>query len=407
MTGQQESLRVDADGLLPKLLVLLYSAGGYFTEGKTARGTVLSISWDPRFKGFLGARDLVYDGRFFGLLSSKVENAFTNAFELGYIEESYHARNGEPIHNLLKLTKLGERTVESILSQPRERENLNLNMNLKDLYAETLAANLLPSKFTLAYSLYLSHVVEGVPAQIVESRASPNKLYHLLNPQSVPAIIRNYFGQPEFGLIVPRPPQKIGDRLRIAFGIREGFIRKRYAYITTNEDQLKAFRSELEEHANDEHFLTSLARDGLFENEADDRALRVRNLIQQNDIQKEVVASAMSKLNILLDNFSKIQERGYDYVFGILERIARFSEEHIADPALRLEGEFTFDEWSTVYQIMVPAELKNEIGPHLCPPHTWHYGLDFHIAHIPQFMERAYLYDIGLKKYVEASREST
>src|SRR3972149_3558357 len=111
----------ESEKLVHKLLVMLYLAGGYFNEGKTARATVLNLSSDKRFSDLLNIR---YDARFFGLVSSEVEAALSRAFELGYTKESYYARNGEPIHLIRQLSKEGERLVGGILGSSRERDAL-------------------------------------------------------------------------------------------------------------------------------------------------------------------------------------------------------------------------------------------------------------------------------------------
>lgn len=380
---------------------MLYLAGGCFVEGKIARASALSVSHDPRFRGFL---NVTYDGRFFGLASSAVETALCEATQRGYVVESYHARNGEPVHLMRRLSDQGERLVRNILKDAKRLEALGLSRDLTDLCAEILSINLIPAKFALAYNLYLTHVLDGAPNDLKESRAPPNKIGRRIGNEAIKALVSEYFnGRHRFGVIAAEPQFERDDYVRIPFAIASEFIRERYSYLVVHEEELKSLMTDVERGKNDDELAIKLSMIGLDESEGAPRASRVARLFREYGVQDKFVMSTSSKLAELTDRLGDVQERGYKYIFGILEKIATFSERNFHDPDSRLEAEFIFGTWSSFYKTRIPSELRREIRPHLRDSGIWHFGLDYHVEHVPQFLERAYLLDVGLTRYVEAS----
>lgn len=375
-----------------KLCALLFLAGGSLYRLEDARTILLLVQRDyPKFLS------LMFDGRIFGLVSSETERALKRMHQYGYLDKYYirsMKSSPQPIHEFQELSLLGRQFAQDILSDRTFRQEAGLNDRIPELVTDILCGSILTSGFSTALGLYLSSI-EGndnirKATEMIEGEAPITTIYDTISLGALEMAKAEYEAS---GLIRMGSPIKIDAyNACIPYEIVKEGIRKRYSYLFFDSKQLEFFLRLFEGSHPSKSLIMELASKRVPKQLADRRLSNLAKLFELYPNIPELFShKVVTYLNVLKRHLSEIQN-GYERVFALLERIAELSKMEGKSLDEMLSAYISWGPDYTCFKMIAPdcIRLNNSIIEGMGDK-VWHFGMDCHVNHTPQFPQVSYL----------------
>ena len=136
---------------------------------------------------------------------------------------------------------------------------------------------------------------------------------------------------------------------------------------------------------------------------------RLENLLKQyNGLAEEYIASTTNKLDTMMKGISEIKRSYTRILDDLLDTLARASmkydkREDRLKVTISVLPKIPFVRPAiSSAQLYVPEAIKEEVSKKAANE-KWHFGVDLHVLHIPQILERLYLIEHGYDDYVSSS----
>jgi hypothetical protein len=309
-------------------------------------------------------------------------------------------QQGQPIHTIRELTEIGKRRATRLLKDKKLLNTLGLYDGLPEFFADVLCSSTLPVKFSTAFSLYLSasERPRNIKKRIIESEAPPYVLYEPTDPATLYRLRKFYENK----------AVKIGKIRRlnpfyaeIPYEIRKQHIRKQYEYLFPSRNDLEMLISRFEKAKDEkmeENLLLELSCENLTPSMAERRRENIKAFIRKFPSLPEIfVEKCLECLYTLRRKFNVIRQNGYDHIFNVLEKIAEYSSVAEEKPENQLTEAVFFGPNFTCFKVSVPENIKEKVRGMLLD-NVWHFGMDYHVNHIPQFAQTVHFLEKAYKQ---------
>lgn len=363
--------------IFDKLLFVLYSSGSFTPESKMGR--VMATDASHTFPDFL---KIEFDGRFFGPISSQIEDNLQEAFEGGYVDEANYTRGSEPIHLSRTLLPSGRKRARAVAA---DHKSYGID-NLEKFIARQLAISSLPSDLVVSLGMYYSYSNKS-PLFLEESRGLSNRLPFAANKKSIYAVVEE-IKKCEGAIVQIRELEEFQNKCVISYVINKDKVKNRYTYLDFNKKNVEFNKkrfAEIENNTNEEQIINNCCYD-LHDDDASLKRYYVAELLDEYPGIINHYANEAKDVLRIIDQNDKLIEDGYQHVFNIHKKIAELSENNYLKNIIETDGTFTTS------RLFVPMAIKESIKQDIRGNNkVWHSGLDMYVQHIPQFLERFYL----------------
>lgn len=392
----------DEPEILRKVGEIFYLSGNVVCEGKTLRQTMASVS--KRFPSYLS---FDYDARFFGLLSSKMEAVFSMMAEKGYTEQMYNVKRGQPVHLARRLSDEYQRKIQKDI----EDGSLKPDM-IKDLAAEVLSVTSVPLKVSAAWGLYLAYIDKEKPDEknVGADRAPPIDIKGSISEASVDKLVGQLKEEYKW-MIENLEVKRSGGTYNFYFSVKKSGIRDRYQYLVTTDDYLKRVRNEFKNAKGKEALrLLLINAKGEFPELEREREIFLQKLVEHYglDLADRYVEATLQKLDKIEERPREIDYSYHRILDHLLGTLADASEKY-PEPEKKLRVSVSVvpkipfvRSAITSCQLYVPDHIREEVSK-VAANGKWHFGVDWHVLHIPQILERLYLIEQGFPQRVSSS----
>ena len=394
--------------MIRRMCVVFYLSGGIIGETKTARHLFASINHHfPEFLSF------TYDARFFGLASSEMEILFQEMIETDLLEEAYNVRKNHPIHTTKYLTKSG---IETALSKISELESNDKNQ-LLSIAAECLSNSITSIKLSTAWGFFLGYVSDSLAKDedIVPSRCKP---YHISKPiklDSIEKLIQLSHDKFSWLLNKLEYDKRSNKKFMLRFTIDEKEITRRYDYLRLRKSDLDIHNGSFKNVANNNESANQFLLSKIQESEEDIHNLvQIRRTTIQSllnsypELGSRFVKTTIKKIEKIHDNFSKI-EKAYDLILNVfLSKLAEATQKYYQTSdellvELNVVPNIPFIQSpATTVTIHASEQFKDFVAEKTIGK-QWHFGVDFHILDLTQFLPRAYFVETDRTNLVTTS----
>ncbi len=386
--------------VIRKLAELMYLSGLIICEGKTARQMVANTSlYDPDYLSF------TYDARFFGLVSSQIEAAFSRMSELGLLENLYNVKESHPVHHARKLSETGKKLAKKGLE-------LIKGEKLESLAAEVLSVTAVPIPISTAWGFYRAYIDPKRPdpleKDVVEGRAFPQDIYSTISEDSVNSLVELF--KTKYDWLVESfavEKHKPGREYFFSFSIKPEGIRDRYHYLTITEPHIENMLAEFEKVKTAEKaklLLMKYAQAEFPDLEVNRQSYLEKLLEDYGDgIAYAYVVRVRNKLKDIKDSIPREDGIFHSYhriLDKLLGTLAQASREQYG-PNSRLGVHISVLPKIPLIQpaiasarVYLPEDIRRKVAREAASK-KYHFGVDLHILHLPQILERLYLLECG------------
>jgi len=386
------------------LCTILYLAGGFFFARKDANATISNLS--VKYPKLL---PVVYDGCFFGPVSSEIEKTFEDAAKAEYFKEYYFVVRSEPTHKVRVLSEFGRLLAEKIVKNAFILEEIGLNeQQIPELSAEALCFNTLPTSFGVMNTLYLQNIrkeenlLSYLKKPPVKEPPFPQEIDRGIRDESIGKLTELYDRYWNW-IISVKGLRRTSVSFSLPYGIVPENIKERYRYLIPERSDILKFLNRAEKSKKEKTQTDFLLKEMTVERIVPEfSSLRAKNLNALVHMYPEIpiiyTEKLIDNLGPLEKNYEEIIKYGYNHIFDdFLKPLAELSQELFKEETLQnqLHIQFKSNGDLTRFILHIPDEMRQKFGGSL------NYGLGhYHLGHFPQVEQNTYFVDIGHEAYV-------